>query len=278
VIVTSPLSRGAISSRSYFAASRAPRYSVLFALPLLIGYQALALLLEPPGRPQLRNGADVLLQSLFIAAAGSRGPAVFITCVVLLGAGLVAWDLRRSRERLRLSVFVWMAGEAVALALIFGLVIGLATSELLGSLHSLATGAAAPSPSGHAGLLALLQRGSAAPTGIAAESWPMRLMMSLGAGLYEELFFRVILVGGIAAGGRVVLGLSRRAAGIIAVVLGALVFSAFHYIGPYGDAFTVQSFVFRALSGVAFSGLYLLRGFGITAWTHALYDAFLLLG
>jgi hypothetical protein len=28
---------------------------------------------------------------------------------------------------------------------------------------------------------------------------------------------------------------------------------------------------------VAFSALYLLRGFGITAWTHALYDALLLL-
>ena len=39
----------------------------------------------------------------------------------------------------------------------------------------------------------------------------------------------------------------------------------------------LQSFVFRALSGLAFSGLYLMRGFGITAWTHALYDAFLLL-
>ena len=67
------------------------------------------------------------------------------------------------------------------------------------------------------------------------------------------------------------------AAGIFATVLGALIFSAFHYIGPYGDPLQLQSFVFRALSGLAFSALYLLRGFGITAWTHALYDAFLLL-
>jgi hypothetical protein len=34
--------------------------------------------------------------------------------------------------------------------------------------------------------------------------------------------------------------------------------------------------VFRAIAGVFFSGLYLLRGFGITAWTHALYDVLLL--
>ncbi len=29
------------------------------------------------------------------------------------------------------------------------------------------------------------------------------------------------------------------------------------------------------IAGVLFSGLYLLRGFGITAWTHALYDVLL---
>src|ERR1051325_4348301 len=102
-------------------------------------------------------------------------------------------------------------------------------------------------------------------------------MLSLGAGLYEELFFRVLLVTALAAAGRIVLGLGARGAGIFATLVGAFVFSAFHYIGPYGDAFKLQSFVFRMLSGVAFSGLYLLRGFGITAWTHALYDAFLLL-
>src|ERR687886_834068 len=60
---------------------------------------------------------------------------------------------------------------------------------------------------------------------------------------------------------------------VLATALGALVFSAFHYIGPYGDPLEVRSFVFRFIGGLAFSALYLLRGFGITAWTHALYDA-----
>jgi len=102
-------------------------------------------------------------------------------------------------------------------------------------------------------------------------------MLSLGAGLYEELFFRVLLVGGLAAGARIILGFSKRLSAVLAAVAGALIFSAFHYIGPYGDELQLQSFIFRALSGLAFSGLYLTRGFGITAWTHALYDAFLLL-
>ena len=114
-------------------------------------------------------------------------------------------------------------------------------------------------------------RGSAAGgLGLATQ-----LMVSLGAGIYEELLFRVLLVGTLAWMGRRILGWGPVPAGVLATVLGALIFSAFHYIGPYGDRLELGSFAFRAIAGVLFSGLYLLRGFGITAWTHALYDVFL---
>lgn len=238
---------------SYFALSRAHRYSILFALPLLLGYEALAALLAQPGHAELRNGADAILRSAFIAVAGVHGSAVFMAVIILVGLGLVIRDMRASRDRVRPVIFLGMLAESAALAAVFGMVIGLATARLLGTLHALSLGP------------------------LEQTSWATRLMLSLGAGLYEELFFRVLLVTGIAAGARVVLGLGRRASGVIASILGALIFSAFHYIGPYGDQFEVQSFVFRMLSGLAFSGLYLVRGFGITAWTHALYDAFLLL-
>lgn len=244
----------AIARRSsYFNVSRAHRYSILFALPLLLGYEFLAAALARPGKPELRNGADAMLRAAFTAIAGRRGSLIFIAVIVLIGVGLVVRDMRKSKDRLRLGVFVGMLGESVVLAGLFGVVVGVTTAKLLGSLHSLSLGP------------------------IDQTSWATRLMLSLGAGLYEELFFRVLLVTSIAAGARVLLGLGPKASGVIAAVAGALIFSAFHYIGPYGDRLELQSFVFRALSGLAFSGLYLLRGFGITAWTHALYDAFLLL-
>jgi hypothetical protein len=239
---------------TYFNASRAHRYSVLFALPLLIGYEALASLLAEPGHA-MRNGADALFRAAFTAVAGPRGNAIFMAAVILLGVGLVVRDRRANRDALRPMFFAGMLAESAALAAVFGVVIGLATAQLLGSLHVLMI----------------------AEPPLTQMSWPTRLMLSLGAGLYEELFFRVFLVTGLAVGTRVLLGFSRKAAGITAAVVGAVVFSAFHYIGPYGDPLQLQSFVFRMLSGLAFSGLYLLRGFGITAWTHALYDAFLLL-
>jgi hypothetical protein len=248
-----PLASAVAQRNSYFAVSRSPRYSILFALPLLIGYEGLAAFLARPGQAELRNGADALLRAAFTAVAGAHGAAILMAAVILLGVGLVARDMRANKAPLRASVFVRMLIEAVVLAVAFGFVIGLTTAQLLGSLHALSIGP------------------------LAQTSWATRLMLSLGAGLYEELFFRVLLVTAIAAVARVGLGLGPRGSGIIAAVVGAFIFSAFHYIGPYGDQLQLQSFVFRMLSGLAFSALYLVRGFGITAWTHALYDAFLLL-
>jgi len=236
---------------SYWQASRAPRYSLSFALPLLLFYQVLAVLLAH-GTRSVRNGADVILQSLFVAVAGSWAPLVFMVCLIAVGLWLVARDLRKS-ARLRASVFCGMLGEALLLALLFGFLVGGVTSGVLGGLQILAR-----------------------PAGGDLDRWT-RLMLSLGAGIYEELLFRVLLVGALAAAARALLGWRSVAAGVAATVIGAAIFSAFHYIGPYGDRLQVYSFVFRMVAGLFFSALYLTRGFGITAWTHALYDVSLLL-
>lgn len=237
----------------YWRASRAPRYSLLFALPLLLAYEGLAAALPVRETGGVRNGADVLLKSLFVLVAGSRGPLIFGVLLLALGGWIVWRDIAAHGPVRRRWIFGAMLGESVLLALVFGVVVGTITARLLGVF----------------GALAMAQ--VAQPDGLT------RLMVSLGAGLYEELLFRVILVSALDWGGRRLLGWSPWAAGAGATLLGAAIFSAFHYVGPYGDAFQLQSFVFRMIGGVFFSGLYLLRGFGVDAWTHALYDVFLLL-
>jgi hypothetical protein len=169
------------------------------------------------------------------------------------GAALVWRDIRRSAG-IRPGYFLYMAGESVVYALVFGTVAGTLTGLLLPRM-------------------ALVENlGSFQPVPL---SVPAQLMVSLGAGIYEELLFRVLLVSGLLLIARKGLGWSRRGASIFAVAIGALIFSAFHYIGSFGDPFSLGSFTFRAVAGLLFSGLYVLRGFGITAWTHALYDVFL---
>ena len=255
------------SRAGYWGATRAPRYSILFALPLLLLYEILAAALTRTAAVQVRNGADVLLKSLFVAFGGLDGLMVF--GVILLGTGAVlVWrDLRRHGWRLQGRVFAGMLGESVAYALLLGIVAGLLTAIVLGGVPILAGAAAA-----HA---ADLSTASQAADAGARMDLPTQLMISLGAGLYEELLFRVILVSGLALLARRGLGWRPAPAAGFAVVTGAVIFSAFHYIGPYGDAFEAGSFTFRLIAGLIFSGLYVVRGFGITAWTHALYDVFL---
>src|SRR6058998_2048847 len=239
---------------SYWQVSRVPRYSLLFALPLLLFYQVLALLLAH-GERSIRNGADVILQALFTAVAGAWGPPLFMVCLIGAGLWLVTRDLRAHGSRLRSGVLAAMLGESIALALIFGFVVGSVTSGVLGMLQTLAL----PGGAGH------------------EMDWWTRLMLSLGAGIYEELLFRVLLVGALAAAARGLLGWRPLTAGIAATLAGAAIFSGASRVGPYGDRWQLYSFAFRMVAGLFFSALYLVRGFGITAWTHALYDVLLLM-
>jgi hypothetical protein len=236
--------------KRYWKVTRTHSYSLLFALPLLLLYEAGAVYIAHAEGSSLRNGADVLLRTL-LAIGGLQGTLAFTMLLVVLASILVFRERRSKAPPLRLRPFFGMALESTAYALLLGIVVGTATSWLVrGIAVHLAAG------------------------GFASLSVAEGIVLSLGAGVYEELVFRVILVGGLFGIFRAG-GLSAGQAGILSVMLAAMVFSAFHYIGPYGDPWELPSFLFRFLAGVVFSVLFLLRGFGITAWTHALYDLFL---
>lgn len=100
------------------------------------------------------------------------------------------------------------------------------------------------------------------------------LVMSLGAGFYEELAFRVILFGV----GSWAIAKFLPTYKVVAVLGWALVtslaFSLWHYVG--GESFRMDSFVFRWVCGLFFVAVYKFRGFAPAVWTHALYDVWVL--
>jgi Type II CAAX prenyl endopeptidase Rce1-like len=125
-------------------------------------------------------------------------------------------------------------------------------------------------------------------------------VMSLGAGFYEELTFRVVLFGlgakllvwlfahetvtlsgteALLAGKTSETRKSKLGSWFIMLVWGvvsAFVFSGVHYIGPMGDAMQVSSFMFRALLGLVLTLIFVTRGFAAAVWTHAVYDIWVL--
>ncbi|MBC8068503.1 MAG: CPBP family intramembrane metalloprotease [Deltaproteobacteria bacterium] len=214
--------------------------SALFCFPLFLIYQIGIL----GGRGQ--NGVDLLTRSLVEVAERDLHNyfAILGVMVVLYAAMMVV--LRR-RGHLRPAAFVPMLLESSLYALIMGSIILFVMRRFLGVLPGLFIGE---------------------PTPLDA------VVISAGAGFHEELMFRVVIMGGLAW---LLTGLTgRRRAWLVALVISSLVFSLAHHVGPAGEAFTFAAFVYRALAGAFFALVYQVRGFAVAAWTHALYDLYVL--
>lgn len=237
---------------AYSHATRTATYGFLAALPLLVIYE-IGILLTNSGPEQIRVGADAWLKAA-LGALGVQGGLLLAAVVVILG-GVVFWSERDRRPALVPRYF----GGIIVESLIYAVVLAFFVSTLVGALF----GAVSLWP--------------AAMAQMARLSLPLQLALSIGAGLYEELVFRVILVGGLFLGLQKLMA-DRRVAYAVAAVAGALLFSWVHYIGAYGDPFTLASFTYRFLFGLALNGVFLLRGFAVAAWTHALYDVLVVTG
>jgi membrane protease YdiL (CAAX protease family) len=106
--------------------------------------------------------------------------------------------------------------------------------------------------------------------------WQARLTISAGAGLYEELLFRMIAITALHAVLVDVLRLSDRVGGAIAVVVSAGAFAAYH-LPPGGTGVGLGWLSPYFVAGVYFGALYLVRGFGLVVGVHFLYDVVVLL-
>lgn len=240
-----------VVERGYFESTRTATYGFLAVLPLLVMYEALILYVNEEGLSQIRVGADLWTKQ-FLASFGATGIFSVGIAVMLIGVAVFVRE-RRQHIPLKSTYFGFLVGESA----MYAVVVAFLVSGVVGFIFSgIATGV---QPS----MMGVYQDGRLG-TG-------MMLVLSIGAGLYEELIFRVVLVGGLFWILRSMFG-SKRVAYIVAALIGAAIFSAVHYIGPMGDVFALHSFVFRFLFGLALNAIFLLRGFGVAAWTHAIYD------
>jgi hypothetical protein len=113
-----------------------------------------------------------------------------------------------------------------------------------------------------------------AHTGAAPSMGPIAgIIVALGAGVHEELVFRVLLLGGVVALLTGPLRVRRGLAVAIGFIVSSVLFSAAHHIIG-GEPFRMGAFVYRILCGLFFASLYEWRGLAIAVYTHALYDIY----
>ena len=110
---------------------------------------------------------------------------------------------------------------------------------------------------------------------ISVENIQFNLILSLGAGIYEELIFRVFslfifyrLIQFIFK------SMSHFSTQFFALFVSSILFSLFHFMGS--ETFSQDAFTIRFIAGILLGLLYINRGFGITAITHSFYDIFVI--
>ena len=223
-------------------------------LPIFVIYQLGVVFLD------VQNGTDVVTGQLMTLAHGDRTTylgmtvgigAVFALVFVILGRG----------HAFRTSKFIQIAIEGTAYAVLMRVGAALFVQQFF-------LGAAVKDQGRMVGFI-----------------------MSLGAGFYEELAFRVLLYG---VGAKVLVWLfAKQQVGVVGdgaksfsfrsilIMIGwslvaAAMFSGIHYVGSLADSFTLVSFAFRFALGVLLTLIFVTRGFAAAVWTHTVYDLWIL--
>jgi membrane protease YdiL (CAAX protease family) len=227
---------------NYWNKSRTPIYILVFIIPVIIFYEVGIFLITRMEIGSIRNGADVLMRMLF----DSFGISSLYTLGYLLVAGAIISVLihRRKGEKVHIHghYLVFMLFESIGWAFI---IFWLMHNRLFLSLTQ-------------------------------STVVVQQIILSLGAGIYEEFVFRAILVSGLAAVFGFIFQWKTVVRSIAGIISAAIIFSLFHFFGQYGDTFSWSLFFTRLIAGIMLGTLFIFRGYGITAYTHAAYNLIVL--
>ena len=229
---------------SYLLKSRTSFYSFLFTLPLFFLYEVNIVFLSWDDILVVRNGADFLMRNILESfdIYGLYGLGlVFLLGLLVTYIFFIKDD---QQQEVKVNFLFIMLAESMLWSVV-----------LYFSLFK---------------FMVLLMN----PTG---KTILQQVTLAIGAGIYEEFLFRVLLIAGLSGILGFVFMWDKTFKNIIAVVLSGGIFSAFHFMGEYGDFFSMELFLIRFFAGLFLGVLYIYRGFGITAYTHSIYDLIVLI-
>lgn len=231
--------RGPSRYLKYSELSRQPLYMLVFLLPLIIFYE-IALY---SSNSNIQIKAHDHLVRFFEQLDMPPTQGLWLGGIAII-ATLFIWHIFvENKWTVKLQVIALMAVESVAFSvplLLFGAVLG---------------GYAASASVSPINTLGIFEK----------------IAVSIGAGLYEELLFRMILIAGVHT---IVCNVFKKSnlAGLgIGVCISAILFALYHDLPDAGSLSALILFFFFT-AGIYLGFLYVIRGFGIAAATHAAYD------
>jgi len=230
---------------NYLKATRSPFYSLFYVLPLALFYEILLFVINRSDVAGVRNSADILLKR-FLGQIGFHG---FEASVILFLLIFILLSLL-NRKTLKKQAFHWAHYPLIILE-----------SAVYAALMIF--------------LFAYILRSPVLLNG----NFPdiRYIVYSVGAGVYEELLFRGLMLQGMIMLLYRIENLNRDLSLIFSVLVTSLIFVGIHYVGAFGDVFDITSFFIRFLASLILSIIYLQRGFALAAYSHTLYDIFVII-
>lgn len=226
--------------KSYYNPSKNIANSFLYILPLLVLYEV-AIAIQNSG---VKNTAGIAIKTP-LTVFGKNGSLIFNLLVITLL--FVSLFFIEKKYRFSSLIFIPMALESLVYALFIGHVLGFFVYNVLFPLII------------------------AAP--LSTNIWT-GIVLSIGAGVYEEIVFRFLLLSALGFLFTNLLKFRKPISAIISIMISAFIFTTVHYLGALKDDFTYAGFTFRLLSAIFLSVIFIYRGLGIVVYTHAIYDVF----
>jgi len=225
---------------NYFAASERPLASLMFVLPMIVVYEVGTrwYATDPVHGTEQRIIAFNLMRQFF-TLFGAHGR--YLPCFAIVSVLVTTHLVRKDPIIVRPWTLIGMAIESVLLAV----PLLLAGQTVIHYLQQITL------------------------VGLAGADREM-IVTFFGAGIYEELVFRLAGFALLSLLFRDALKFKKKLSMLLIVVCSGILFSGYHYLG--NERFEWPSFVFRTLAGVYFGVLFMSRGFGVTAGTHTAYD------
>ena len=242
-----------VLQNNYFHSVGRPLYSLCFLLPLVALYEIGTLVVNTDqiAHVQSRVAAFTWIMGLVKLFGVSQKIAWIFPGAVVVIIMLCLQFTSNYPWKVRLSWLGWMGFESLLL-----------TAPLF--------------------VIGIIMNDTSFSAGGATNGYYAKLVTGIGAGIYEELVFRLIILGLLLLLLDDILRFGTTASILMATIISAALFSAHHYVGIdmtgsfiHLEEMRVGSFLFRMAAGIYFALVFHYRGYGITAGTHALYNVIL---
>ena len=225
--------------KDYFNKSSSPLYSFIITLPIFLTYELGIFWMRNIEFNYIQNGADVLIEQAILRLGFD---VIYVSSIIFLFVLLIIIYYQKHHFN-SLSISRPYLGAMFLESIVYAIILFF----LMGNLYLM---------------------------DVSTNDLYCNIILSLGAGIYEELIFRVLLIYIFYQSIKFLFRLSKFSTNFYAVIFSAILFSSFHFIGA--ESFNQEAFAVRFIAGIFLAFLYVQRGFGITAITHSFYDIFVI--